>query len=119
MNSRRGACWKCTSNPISTDGRGGSGNASRYFGCRLSVLRRAVRASPRERPEVCRQGQGEPHGDHTLSGLDAPYLGQKRAGVAIFQAVTKVVSLGKDVTYDLGGTRGTLGMAEAVAKLLK
>jgi isocitrate dehydrogenase (NAD+) len=47
------------------------------------------------------------------------YLGQKQAGDAIFNAVTKVVSSGKDVTYDLGGTRGTREMAEAVAKLLR
>ena len=46
------------------------------------------------------------------------YLGQKRAGDAIFNAVMKVVSAGKDVTYDLGGTRGTREMAEAIAKLL-
>jgi len=47
------------------------------------------------------------------------YLGQRRAGEAIFDTVTKVIASGKEVTQDLGGTRGTRAMAEAVAKRLR
>jgi len=47
------------------------------------------------------------------------HLGQRRAGNAIFDAVTKVISSGKEVTRDLGGTSGTRAMAEAVAKRLR
>jgi isocitrate dehydrogenase len=47
------------------------------------------------------------------------HLGQRRAGTAIFDAVTKVISSGRYVTSDLGGTSGTRAMAEAVAKRLR
>ena len=43
------------------------------------------------------------------------YLGEKRAGKAIFDATMAVVSGGKDVTYDLEGKAGTQAMARAVA----
>ena len=46
------------------------------------------------------------------------YMGEKRAGKAVFDATTKVVSSGKDVTRDLGGKAGTRAMAEAIAKLV-
>lgn len=46
------------------------------------------------------------------------YLGETRAARSIFAATTKVVSEGKKVTYDLGGSTGTRGMAQAIAALL-
>jgi len=46
------------------------------------------------------------------------YIGQKSAGKAIFDATTRVVSEGKHVTYDLGGTAGTREMANAIASQL-
>jgi isocitrate dehydrogenase len=46
------------------------------------------------------------------------YIGQKSAGKAIFNATTRVISEGKHVTYDLGGTAGTREMANAIASLL-
>jgi isocitrate dehydrogenase len=46
------------------------------------------------------------------------YIGQKNAGKAIFDATTRVVSEGKHVTYDLGGTAGTREMANAIASQL-
>ena len=47
------------------------------------------------------------------------YIGEKRAGKAIFDATMAVVSSGKHLTYDLGGKSGTREMARAVAKLLR
>jgi len=47
------------------------------------------------------------------------YLGQIKAGEAIFDATMKVISSGKQVTHDLGGTAGTRKMAEAVTKRLR
>jgi isocitrate dehydrogenase (NAD+) len=47
------------------------------------------------------------------------YIGERRAGNAIFEATMKVVSSKKDVTYDLGGKSGTRAMASAVAKLVR
>jgi isocitrate dehydrogenase (NAD+) len=47
------------------------------------------------------------------------YIGEKRAGRAIFDATMKVVSSKKDVTYDLGGTSGTKAMAKAITKLVR
>lgn len=46
------------------------------------------------------------------------YIGQKSAGKAIFDATTRVVSEGKHVTYDLGGTAGTREMASAIASAI-
>jgi len=46
------------------------------------------------------------------------YIGEKRAGKAIFDATMAVVSSGKHLTYDLGGKSGTREMARAIAKLL-
>ncbi len=46
------------------------------------------------------------------------YIGQKTAGQAIFDATMKVVAEGSNVTYDLGGTTGTRGMAQAIAARL-
>jgi len=42
------------------------------------------------------------------------YLGEAKAGRAIFRATTKVIAEGKHVTYDLGGRAGTRQMAEAI-----
>ena len=46
------------------------------------------------------------------------YIGEPEAGKAIAEATMKVISEGKNVTYDLGGTTGTKGMAQAIAALL-
>ncbi len=43
------------------------------------------------------------------------YIGEAKAGRAISEATMKVVSEGKEVTYDLGGSTGTRGMARAIA----
>ncbi len=43
------------------------------------------------------------------------HIGEKRAGKKIFDATMKVVAAGKDVTRDLGGTKGTRAMCEAIA----
>ena len=47
------------------------------------------------------------------------YIGEGRAGKAIFDATMKVVSSKKVATYDLGGKSGTRAMAKAVAKLVR
>ncbi len=47
------------------------------------------------------------------------YIGEKRAGKAVFDATMSVVSSGKKVTYDLGGKSGTTAMADAVARLVR
>lgn len=44
------------------------------------------------------------------------YIGEKRAGKAVYDATLRVVSEGKAVTHDLGGRSGTLAMAKAVAE---
>jgi len=46
------------------------------------------------------------------------YLGEKSAGKAIFDATMRVVAEGKALTYDLGGTAGTMEMARAIAALV-
>jgi isocitrate dehydrogenase len=46
------------------------------------------------------------------------YLGEKKASGAVFDATFKVISSGKDLTYDLGGKAGTKEMARAIARLL-
>jgi isocitrate dehydrogenase len=43
------------------------------------------------------------------------YIGETEAGRAISEATIEVISEGKDVTYDLGGSTGTRGMARAIA----
>jgi isocitrate dehydrogenase len=43
------------------------------------------------------------------------YIGESKAGNAISEATMKVIAEGKDVTYDLGGSTGTKGMAQAIA----
>ncbi len=47
------------------------------------------------------------------------YIGEKSAGKAVFDATMRVVSAGKQVTYDMGGRSGTRAMAEAVARSLR
>jgi isocitrate dehydrogenase len=46
------------------------------------------------------------------------YIGEEKAGKAIFEATMKVIAEGKHVTYDLGGNSGTREMAEAIVRLL-
>ncbi len=46
------------------------------------------------------------------------YVGEKKAGRAIFDATMKVIAEGRNVTYDLGGTAGTRQMAEAIVHSL-
>jgi isocitrate dehydrogenase (NAD+) len=43
------------------------------------------------------------------------HLGEAEAARRMEQAIADVVADGKDVTYDLGGTAGTSGMAAAIA----
>jgi isocitrate dehydrogenase (NAD+) len=46
------------------------------------------------------------------------YIDEAKQGDAVFDATMKVISEGKHVTYDLGGTAGTKEMAQAIiAKL--
>jgi isocitrate dehydrogenase len=47
------------------------------------------------------------------------YIGEKKAGRAIFEATMGVVSSGRDLTYDLGGKAGTKAMAKAIAKRIR
>jgi len=46
------------------------------------------------------------------------YIGQGSAAKAIVDATTQIIAEGKRVTYDLGGTTGTMGMAQAIADLI-
>ena len=46
------------------------------------------------------------------------YLGDKKSGDAIFEATEKVISEGKSVTYDLGGTSKTSEMTSKIIKYL-
>jgi len=46
------------------------------------------------------------------------YLGEKKAGKAIFDATFKVMKEGKSLTYDLGGKVGTKEMAQAIIRKL-
>jgi isocitrate dehydrogenase (NAD+) len=46
------------------------------------------------------------------------YIGESKAGKAISEATAKVIAEGKDVTYDMGGSAGTKGMAQAIASHL-
>ena len=47
------------------------------------------------------------------------YIGEKRAGKAVFDATMKVISSGRNVTQDLGGSAGTRAMAAEIAKALR
>ena len=47
------------------------------------------------------------------------HLGEDEAARRMEQAIADVVAEGKDVTYDLGGTAGTSGMAAAIAARIK
>ncbi|MCS7116570.1 MAG: isocitrate/isopropylmalate family dehydrogenase, partial [Nitrososphaerales archaeon] len=44
------------------------------------------------------------------------YLGEKACAKAIFDATEEVIAEGKYVTYDMGGSAGTLEMANAIAE---
>ena len=46
------------------------------------------------------------------------YLGDEKAGNDIFEATEKVISEGKSVTYDLGGTSKTSEMTSEIIKYL-
>ncbi|MDA4118908.1 MAG: isocitrate/isopropylmalate dehydrogenase family protein [Thaumarchaeota archaeon] len=46
------------------------------------------------------------------------YIGDKKASKAIFDATMKVISSGKEITYDMGGKAGTKAMAKAIAGAL-
>lgn len=46
------------------------------------------------------------------------YIGEKKAGKAVFDATMEVVSSGDAVTYDMGGKAGTTEMANAIARAL-
>ena len=46
------------------------------------------------------------------------YLGDEKAGNDIFEATEKVISEGKYVTYDLGGTSKTSEMTSEIIKYL-
>ncbi|MCX5782060.1 MAG: isocitrate/isopropylmalate dehydrogenase family protein [Elusimicrobia bacterium] len=55
-----------------------------------------------------------------LSGkLMLEYLGETKAAKKLDEAVVKVISEGKNVTYDLGGKAGTKEMAEAIIKEMR
>jgi len=46
------------------------------------------------------------------------YIGESKASRAISEATMRVISEGTQVTYDLGGTAGTRGMAQAIVSRL-
>ncbi len=46
------------------------------------------------------------------------YIGEGKAGKAIFDATFEVMKQGRDLTYDLGGKAGTKEMAKAITKKL-
>jgi len=50
------------------------------------------------------------------SAMMLNFIGKKEAGDAIIDAVAAVIREGRDVTYDLGGSKGTREMAEAIAR---
>jgi isocitrate dehydrogenase (NAD+) len=47
------------------------------------------------------------------------HLGEKAAAAAMEGAIAAVLAEGKDVTYDLGGSRGTRDMASAIARRIQ
>ncbi len=47
------------------------------------------------------------------------YLGEQKAACAIEKAVSEVIALKKDTTYDLGGNAGTKEMGQAIIERLK
>ncbi len=46
------------------------------------------------------------------------YLGDNKSGNDIFEATERVISEGKNVTYDLGGSSKTSEMTSAIIKYL-
>jgi isocitrate dehydrogenase (NAD+) len=47
------------------------------------------------------------------------YLGEREIATRILEAVKEVIKEGQRVTYDLGGSYGTLDMAKAIVEKLE
>ena len=69
-------------------------------------------------PRYCRTAQNQPDCLHPFRFPDAGTSGEAKAAAAIEKAVTDVISEGKTLTQDMGGTASTEEFADAViAKL--
>lgn len=67
-------------------------------------------------PKYAGQNRVNPTAIILSAWLMLKHLGEYEAAAKILKAVKEVVSEGKKVTYDLGGTAGTQEMAEAIAE---
>lgn len=69
-------------------------------------------------PKYAGQNKANPTAMILSAALMLEHLNEKEAAEAIRRAVARVIKEGKTVTYDLGGSAGTMEYAEAVSKLI-
>jgi tartrate dehydrogenase/decarboxylase/D-malate dehydrogenase len=69
-------------------------------------------------PDIAGKGIANPIAQIWTGAMMLDHLGHEEAGAAVVQAIEKVVSGGKVLTRDLGGTASTPDVGKAVAALL-
>jgi isocitrate dehydrogenase (NAD+) len=67
-------------------------------------------------PKYAGKNRVNPTATILSSAMMLNFIGKKGAGDAVIGAVAAVIREGRDVTYDLGGSKGTREMAEAIAR---
>jgi isocitrate dehydrogenase (NAD+) len=67
-------------------------------------------------PKYAGQDKADPTALVLSAVLMLAHLGEARAAHALFEGVRTVIGTGSRVTYDLGGTSGTMDMGEAIAE---
>jgi 3-isopropylmalate dehydrogenase len=67
-------------------------------------------------PDIAEQGLSNPTAMILSVVMMLEYLGEKKAAAKLDKAVLRVLSEGKEVTCDLGGSASTIEMAEAIKK---
>jgi len=70
-------------------------------------------------PDIAGKGKANPLACLLSGVLMLKYIGEMNAGERIEKAIQAVLTEGKDVTYDLGGTASTDQMAEAIIEKMK
>ena len=70
-------------------------------------------------PDIAGRGVANPVAMILSAGMMLTHLGETNAGAAVQSAVARVLREGQVKTRDLGGTAGTMEMAEAIASAVK
>ena len=72
-----------------------------------------------KRSQVCRFKQNKPMAIILSSTLMLRHIKEEETATRIEEALSEVLSEGKHVTYDLGGSATTSEMAEAICQKLR